>query len=235
MASTTYLDLTNRLLQDFGEPVLTSGTFADSRSVHRVAKNAINYAISDIQTKEYTWPFMVMTGSQTLSIGTTSYSWPSDMKHVDMRSFYIEKNTTFGNSTQQLKPIAEEEYRNRYRQRDLDADASVGLGLPKYVFRENNSYGVTRLPDQAYSLKFTYWKTFSSLSAHGDTSDIPDKWDHVIIANAVPYMYKFYNDTQNYSVSKVHAADTLRDMRQLLIPKEMKFWVGQLQDGYYVQ
>lgn len=232
---TTYLNLTNTLLQDFNEPVLTSGTFANTRSVHTVAKNAINRSIDYIQTREYTWPFMKATGSQALVVGQTAYSWPSDLKHVDMNSFYIDKNTTYGNSTRQLKPIAEEEWRNRYRQRDLDADASAGLGLPEYVFRTNNAYGVTRLPDQTYALNFTYWTTWTRLSAATDQSDIPTEWDHVIIANAYPFMYKYYNDDAAKDAAEKDASAILKDMRQILIPKEQKFWVGQMRNGYYVQ
>lgn len=233
--ATSYLDLTNTLLQDFNEPTLTAGNFDSVRSVHRVAKNAINRAIDNIQTKEYTWPFNKASGSQTLVIGQSLYTWPADKKWVDMNSFYIEKNDTFGNNTRILKSIAEQEWRNHYRKNDLDADSSVGLQLPEFVFATNNGWGVTRLPNKTYSVKYDYWTTWTSLSASTDTPSIPSDWDHVIIAHAYPAMQKFYNNDNEYDRSVVDAKDLLQDMRQILIPKEQKFWVGQLdKGGYYV-
>jgi hypothetical protein len=236
MANSTYLSLTNTLLEDFNEPVLTSGEFSLVRSVHRVAKNAINRSIDYIQTKEYTWPFMKADGSQVLTIGQTFYNWPSDMKHVDMESFYIEKDDSLSVNTTRLKEITEQEWRNRYRSRDYNADSSVGIGVPDYVFRRNDDYGVTGSPDAAYTTKFTYWTTWTRMTEHDDESSIPSDWDHVIIANAYPFMYKFYNDSAGYDRSLQDARDMLKDMRQLLIPKDPKCWVGQLNvGGQYAQ
>lgn len=229
--ATTYLSLVNTLLQDFNEPTLTSGNFSGVRSVHRVAKNAINRSVDYIQTKEYTWPFMKTDGSQTLVVGQTNYSWPADMKTVDMESFYIEADDTFGNSTQKLKEIDETEWRTRYRNRDMDADSTAGLSIPDYVFRTNDDYGVTPLPDQTYELHYEYWTTWDRMDAATDECSIPSQWDHIVIANAYPFMYKFYNDDAGRDRAVDDGEKMLRDMRQLLVPKSPKVWVGQLLVG----
>lgn len=233
---TSFLDLTNTLLQDFNEPTLTAGNFSSVRSVHRVAKNAINRSIDYIQTKEYTWPFMKASGSQTLSTGTINYSWPPDMKTVDMESFYILKDDALGVATTRLKEISETEWRNRYRKGDLDADSSAGIRVPQYVFRTNTAYGVTPVTNNNYALEYEYWKTWTRLISDTDQSDIPSEWDHVIIANAYPFMYKFYNDDAGRDRAVDDAEKILRDMRQLLVPKDPHVWTGQLLvGGYYAQ
>ena len=236
MSSSTYLSLVNTLLEDHNEPTLTANNFDSARSVHRVAKNAINRSIDYIQTKEYTWPFNRRDGSQVTVAGQVHYDFPTDMKHPDMRSFYIEADDTLGVATRTLEVIAEQEWRNRYRRFDLDTEPGSGRRVPNYVFRTNDRWGISSAPDVAYTIRYQYWALWSRLVDQDDTPSIPTEWDHVIIQNANPFMYKFYNNVEDYQLSVDDAAQALKDMRQLLVPKDPQFWTGQLLvGGYYAQ
>ena len=52
----SYLNFTNRVLQDLNETTLTA--LSSSRGVQTVAKNSVNRAINDIANAEIEWPFL---------------------------------------------------------------------------------------------------------------------------------------------------------------------------------
>ena len=54
----TYLQLTNELLRELNEVVLTSSNFASAIGIQAHAKDCINRAYLDIVTEEPKWPFL---------------------------------------------------------------------------------------------------------------------------------------------------------------------------------
>jgi len=50
--ATTYLDLSNEVLRELNEVVLTSGTFASATGIQSFVKDAINKSIFDIANAE---------------------------------------------------------------------------------------------------------------------------------------------------------------------------------------
>ena len=87
MGTLTYLQLTNRVLQDLNETTLT--TLSSSRGVQTVAKNSVNRAINDIVNSEVQWPFLFSTKDQDTNVAVREYSLPSDYKYIDWDSFVL--------------------------------------------------------------------------------------------------------------------------------------------------
>ena len=91
--------------------------------------------------------------------------------------------------------------------------------VPSFVFRgPNDSYGLSPYPNKAYTLTFDYY-TFPStdLSAHGDTTTIPDRFKHIIIDGAISYMYFFRGEVPLYERSFALFNDGIKNMQTLLI------------------
>ena len=59
----TYLNLTNELLREFNEVVLTSSDFSSAIGIQQHAKDAINRAYLDIVNEEPSWPFLATAES----------------------------------------------------------------------------------------------------------------------------------------------------------------------------
>jgi len=87
MGSLTYLNYTNRVLQDVNETTLTA--LSSSRGVQTVAKNSINRAINDVANAEVEWPFLHTDKEQDTYAGVAEYDLPSDHKYIDFDSFML--------------------------------------------------------------------------------------------------------------------------------------------------
>ena len=102
-------------------------------------------------------------------------------------------------------------------------DASVtqfdGGSIPTHVFRApDDRYGLFPYPNKAYTLAFDYY-TFptSDLSAHGDTTTIPDRFKHVIVDGAVSYVYLYRSEVPLYERSFAMFNEGIKHMQTLLI------------------
>ena len=78
MGSLTFLNYTNRVLQDLNETTVTA--LSATRGVQTVAKNSINRAINDIANPEVEWPFLHVDHSQQTQAGVAEYSLQSNNK-----------------------------------------------------------------------------------------------------------------------------------------------------------
>jgi hypothetical protein len=88
----TFLALTNRVLKEFNEAVLTSGTFADPAGFHANVKDYVNAAIVDIYLEENTeWPFAWREQTFDTIIGSQNYDKDATAISVDWDSFRISK------------------------------------------------------------------------------------------------------------------------------------------------
>lgn len=56
--ATTYLDLTNEVLRELNEVVLTSSTFSSATGIQSFVKDALNKSIFDISNEEPQLPFL---------------------------------------------------------------------------------------------------------------------------------------------------------------------------------
>ena len=94
-----------------------------------------------------------------------------------------------------------------------------GGSIPTHVFRTpDDRYGLFPYPNKAYTLAFDYY-TFptSDLSAHGDTTTIPDRFKHIITDGAVSYMYLYRSEVPLYERSFALFNEGIKFMQTLLI------------------
>jgi|TARA_R110002020_G_scaffold375257_1_gene586454 hypothetical protein len=92
-------------------------------------------------------------------------------------------------------------------------------GIPTHVFRHpDNTYGLWPFPDKAYTLTFDYFTHPSSdLSAHGDTTTIPDRFGHIIVDGAVSYVYLYRSEVPLYERTFALFSEGIKNMQTLLI------------------
>ncbi len=113
--ATTFLTLTNELLRRLNEVTLTTDTFAGAKNVQAIAKDSINSSIREILQDGHEFPFLKTTQSQTLTEGTGTYDFPSDMSSVDWDTFYLKTLTSESNTAKALPTISFESYTRNYR------------------------------------------------------------------------------------------------------------------------
>ena len=105
--ATTYLQLTNELLRELNEVVLTSSNFSSAIGIQGQAKDCINRAYSDIVMDEPQWAFLATgesgstdpfygnvyvettAGTRWYELKESSSSITSDYGSVDWDNFYL--------------------------------------------------------------------------------------------------------------------------------------------------
>jgi hypothetical protein len=85
----TYLQLTNRVLNELNEVELTSSNFGSSRGVQTMVKNVVNKAIHDIYNAEVEWAYLYKSKEQTTTAGKRLYAYPSDARKINFNSFVL--------------------------------------------------------------------------------------------------------------------------------------------------
>ena len=93
-------------------------------------------------------------------------------------------------------------------------------GEPRFVSRTlDNNYLLYPFPDKAYTLKFDFFTFPSDLSAHGDTTTIPDRFAAVIVDGATAFVYQYRGETQQYGINFARFEQGIKNMQTLLINK----------------
>ena len=93
-------------------------------------------------------------------------------------------------------------------------------GVPEYVVRTpDNNYLLYPFPDKSYSIKFDYYTFPADLSAHGDTTSIPDRFAPVIVDGATAFVYQYRGETQQYQLNMQRFEQGIKNMQTLLINK----------------
>jgi len=226
----TFLELTNKLLRRLLEVQLTMSTFASAESTQATAKDCIEAAVQEIYNKEHRWPFAFKTGSVTLTAGTTEYNFPftnpNETNAVDWESFRIQKSTTFNINTTPLRLIRRDDWLRSLRAEDED-NSTDGRGAPMYVFvtagptnSDFGGFGVSPNPDEEFVIDFDYYKVSPGLSAHDDETDIPSRFDYVIINFALKHFYMFKDNIEQAQLWTAEAEKALADMKYTLMPRK---------------
>lgn len=105
--SSTFLELTNRILKAFNEVVLNSTTFSSATGFHAEAQDAINSAIFDVYTYEDTeWPFLWSTTTINTVIGQTDYTRSDGFSSVNWDLFKINRAKYTASSLTQAAGLA---------------------------------------------------------------------------------------------------------------------------------
>jgi len=96
----------------------------------------------------------------------------------------------------------------------------TGGGIPTHIVRTlDNNYILYPFPDKAYTLKFDYFTFPSDLSAHGDTTTIPDRFGPVIIDGATSYVYQYRGEVEQYQLNFARFEQGIKNMQTLLVNK----------------
>ena len=218
----TYLNLTNELLREFNEVILTSTNFGSAIGVQQHAKDTINRAYLDIVNEEPSWPFLatgesgatdpmygnvyVETTANTrwYELKAASSSITSDYGYIDWSNFLV---TTVGVSgeaapylAENLRFITTEEWKDYYRKSENTDDAGDAAGgEPKRVFRSPDArkFGLSPIPDKVYRIWFYAYDLPTELDAHGDATVFPDLYKPVVLARARYYIHQFKESPQS--------------------------------------
>jgi len=240
--ATTFLELTNELLRELNEIVLTSSNFSAAVGIQAHAKDCINRAYLDIVNEEPQWPFLATGESGTtdpmygnVSVQTTaatrwyelkaaSSSAVNDYGSIDWNNFYV---TTVGVSgetapyvSRNLNFITTEKWKDfrRTQENSDDADQATG-GTPKFVIRSPDSrkFGLSPIPDKAYKVWFFAYDLPTQLAAHGDAVVFPDMYKTVLLSKARYYTHQFKDNPQMAVFALDDYKKGLKSMRENLL------------------
>ena len=220
----TYVTLVNELLRRLNEVTLdTAGDgFGTVRNVQALAKDSINSSIRNILQTGQEWPFLKTTYTQELTAGTRQYDFPADFSRADWQTFYIKKLSSADNTPMSLPTITYDEYIQRYRHYD-DTGDQTGISAPTLVYQTNeDKFGVTPIPDQAYEIEYVYWSFPSDLTAFDDVVVVPDRFKHVIIDGAMMYLMRFRSNEQSAQIHQGVFQDGIKSMRRILVDEPLR-------------
>ena len=211
-----FLGLVNDVNRRLNEVELTSTTFPTAIGFYAHAKDAVNWAIQNINQTEFEWPFNHEVESQALVAGTNRYTFPSDKKTVGFDTFRIERDATLGNTTSYLRRLDYEEYLEKYSDDEYNTAESV-RGLPKYVFRTPDfQYGVWPVPDKAYNLTYEYYKLPTALVLYSDVPSIPEQFRNIINEGAMSQAYLFRGNTEASEIAQRNFLQGVKNMRGIM-------------------
>ena len=238
----TYLNLTNELLRELNEVVLTSSNFGDAVGIQAHAQDCINRAYSDIVMAEPQWAFLAtgesgatdpfygnvyvetVAGTRWYELKASSSSITADYGSVDWDNFYL---TTIGVSgvsspytSQNLKFVTTEEWKDHLRESENIDDADTqNYGEPKFVIRSPDArkFGVSPIPDKVYRVWFFAWDLPTALDAHGDATVFPDVYKPVLMARARYHFHQFKDAPQQAAFALEDYKKGLKQMRSALM------------------
>ena len=245
----TYLNLTNELLRELNEVVLTSSNFSDAVGIQAHAQDCINRAYSDIVMAEPQWAFLAtgesgatdpfygnvyvetVAGTRWYELKESSSSITADYGSVDWDNFYLTTIGVSGASTpytsQNLKFVTTEEWKDHLRESENIDDADTqNYGEPKFVIRSPDArkFGVSPIPDKVYRVWFFAWDLPTALDAHGDATVFPDVYSPVLMARARYHFHQFKDAPQQAAFALEDYKKGLKQMRSALMnptPKDM--------------
>ena len=240
--ATTFLQLTNELLRELNEVVLTSSTFSSAVGIQAHAKDCINRSYLDIVNEEPQWPFLAtgesgatdpmygnvsvdtVAGTRWYELKASSSSIINDYGSIDWDNFYLTTVSVSGESapyvSKNLRFVTTEKWKDFRRAREIadDADQAVG-GEPNLVIRSPDSrkFGLSPIPDKGYKVWFFAYDLPTQLSAHGDAIVFPDLYKTVILSKARYYTHQFKDNPQMAAFALEDYKKGLKSMRENLI------------------
>ena len=93
-------------------------------------------------------------------------------------------------------------------------------GVPRSIVRTpDNNYLLHPYPDKAYTLAFDFYTFPADLSAHGDTTTVPDRFAPVIVDGATSFVYQYRGELNQYQLNFSRFEQGIKNMQSLLINK----------------
>lgn len=200
---------------------LTSSDFATAPGLYGQIKDAVNYAIRDLNQDEYEWPFNHTNQSQVLTPGTLRYPFPSDFKTCSMDTFRIARDNTLGNDTRWLKPLNYEDFMHKYVDQEYNTTDTGIRDLPLNVTKTPSlEFMVAPSPDKAYTLWYEYYQIPNDLEAHDDVPTLPSSFAKTITDGAMYYTYLFKEDFEAADRSLQKFDRGIKQLRSLYINRQ---------------
>ena len=248
--ATTYLDLSNEVLRELNEVVLTSGTFASATGIQSFVKDAINKSLFDIANAEPQLPFFsagvsgstdpfygnvtvpTVAGQRWYTLKDGSSSITSDYAAVDWDDFYITTINVSGESapfvSQGLRFLTLADWKQYHRDSENADDAKgsdASHGEPFYVFKspDHRKFGLSPIPDKVYNVHFYAFEKPTALSAFNDTIPMPEQYSNVVTARTRYYVHQFKENIQQAAMAQDDYKKALRSMKSNLINPQPKY------------
>jgi len=93
-------------------------------------------------------------------------------------------------------------------------------GVPEHVIRTpDNNYLLYPFPNRSFSIKFDHFTFPSDMSAHGDTTSIPERFDAIIVDGATAFVYQYRGETTQYQLNFQRFEQGIKNMQTLLVNK----------------
>ena len=246
--ATTYLDLSNEVLRELNEVVLTSGTFASATGIQSFVKDAINKSLFDVAIAEPQLPFFsagvsgstdpfygnvtvaTVAGQRWYTLKASSSSITSDYAAVDWDDFYITTINVSGESAPYtstgLKYLTLADWKRYYRDAENADDADTqSYGEPRYVYKspDHRKFGLSPMPDKVYNVHFYAFEKPTALSAYNDTIPMPEQYSNVLTARTRYYVHQFKENIQQAAMALDDYRKALRHMKSNLINPQPKY------------
>ena len=245
----TYLTLTNEVLRELNEVVLTSSNFSAAIGIQQFVKQVINKSINDIANEEPQLPFFSagvsggtdpfygnttvasVAGTRWYTLKAGSSSIIDDFASIDWDDFYITTINVSGETapfvSRGLKFLSLADWTRYHRDAENVDDAdSQSYGEPTYVIKspDNRKFGLSPIPDKVYNVHFYAFDKPTELSAHDDTIVLPDQYSNLITAKARYYTWQFKESPQQAAFAMDDFKRAMKQMKSNLMnpgPKDM--------------
>jgi len=242
--ATTYLGLTNEVLRELNEVVLTSVTFSTATGIQSFIKDSINKSIFDIANEEPQLPFFSagvsggtdpfygnvtvasVAGTRWYTLKSGSSSITTDYSSIDWDDFYLTTINVSGETTPfvstGLKFLTLTDWKRYYRDSENSDDAEgsdASHGEPIYVIKspDHRKFGLSPIPDKVYNVHFYAFTKPTALSAHGDTIVMPEQYSNVITARTRYYVHQFKENIQQAAFALDEYKKNMKTMKSNLI------------------
>ena len=244
----TYLNLTNELLRELNEVVLTSANFGSAVGIQGHAQDCINRSYNDIVIAEPQWAFLAtgesgatdpfygnvyvetVAGTRWYELKASSSSIIADYGSVDWDNFYLTTISVSGESapyvSRNLSFITTEEWKDHLREGENADDADTqNWGEPRFIIRSPDArkFGVSPIPDKVYRVWFYAWDLPTALSDHDDTIVFPDVYVPVLMARARYHFHQFKDAPQQAAFALQDYKEGLKRMRSALMNPVPKY------------
>ena len=210
---------------------LTETTFLSPRGLQAFAKEAVNRALMDIATSTPEWDWL-KTGTvefpNTVSTvdGTQWYNFKSVVapdtaySSIDFDTFFLDNGVdTFDN----IQVISYDTWNKNHRKMDQDVNSTGGR--PRFVIETNdsNTFGLSPVPDDVYTISFRSWEDANTLANALDTLPFPDRYFNTLVSRGRYYLWTFKeNDFQTNVADRDYQSGLNRMQEQLTSPKGRK-------------
>ena len=90
--------------------------------------------------------------------------------------------------------------------------------VPTHVVRTpDNNYLLFPYPHKSFSIKYDFFTFPTDMSAHGDTTTIPDRFAAVIADGATAFVYQYRGELQQYGINFERFEQGIKNMQSLLV------------------